>query len=131
LVYGRALDPKLTPALQLVWCSRPGAPNSVGSTLVRCGDEIERAIVAEHEANGGVIVTVSPLSTVNGRIIALAARYKVSAVYPLQISIRLSKHYGNGPRQNYSGLRPANLTTLAHFSVSSMANLPKSPGEPG
>jgi len=47
--------------------------------------EIERAIVAEHEANGGVIVTVSPLSTVNrDRIIALAARYKVPAVYPLR-----------------------------------------------
>jgi putative tryptophan/tyrosine transport system substrate-binding protein len=47
--------------------------------------EIERAIVAEHEANGGVIVTVSPLSTVNrSRIIALAAHYKVPAVYPLR-----------------------------------------------
>ena len=47
--------------------------------------EIERAIVAEHEANDGVIVTVSPLSTVNrDRIIALAARYKVPAVYPLR-----------------------------------------------
>jgi putative ABC transport system substrate-binding protein len=47
--------------------------------------EIERAIVAEHEANGGVIVTVSPLSTVNrDRIIALAARNKVPAVYPLR-----------------------------------------------
>jgi ABC-type uncharacterized transport system substrate-binding protein len=47
--------------------------------------EIERAIVAEHEANGGVIVTVSPLSTVNrDRIIALAARHKVPAVYPLR-----------------------------------------------
>ena len=96
MVYGRALDPKLTPALQLVWCSRPGAPNSVGSTLARCGDEIERAIVAEHEANGGVIVTVSPLSTVNGRIIALAARYKVPAVYLLQISIRHLNIMGMG-----------------------------------
>jgi putative ABC transport system substrate-binding protein len=47
--------------------------------------EIERAIVAAHEASGGVIVTVSPLSTVNrDRIISLAARYKVPAVYPLR-----------------------------------------------
>ena len=47
--------------------------------------DIERAIVAEHEANGGVIVTVSPLSTVNrDQIIALAARYNVPAVYPLR-----------------------------------------------
>src|SRR5262249_34538939 len=31
----------------------------------------------------------------------------------------------------YSGLMPANLITLAHFSVSSAINFPKSAGEPG
>ncbi len=31
----------------------------------------------------------------------------------------------------HSGLMPANLITLAHFSVSSAINLPKSAGEPG
>src|SRR6516225_3068848 len=65
------------------------AASSFGVKITSAGlsepGEIERAIVAEHEANGGVIVTVSPLSTVNrDRIIALAARYKVPAVYPLR-----------------------------------------------
>src|SRR5271168_2200925 len=32
---------------------------------------------------------------------------------------------------DYSGLMPANLTTLAHFSVSSAMSLPKSAGKPG
>ena len=31
----------------------------------------------------------------------------------------------------YSGLMPANFTTLPHFSVSSAMSLPKSAGEPG
>jgi putative ABC transport system substrate-binding protein len=47
--------------------------------------EIERAFVAAHEANGGVIVTVSPLSTIRRDvIISLSARYKVPTVYPLR-----------------------------------------------
>src|SRR6478736_10237923 len=32
---------------------------------------------------------------------------------------------------NYSGLMPANLTTLPHFSVSSARSFPKSAGETG
>src|SRR5215831_3112373 len=32
---------------------------------------------------------------------------------------------------DHSGLSPANFTTLAHFSVSSAMNFPKSAGEPG
>jgi len=31
----------------------------------------------------------------------------------------------------YSGLMPANLITVAHFSVSAAMSLPKSAGEPG
>src|SRR5262245_56426506 len=31
----------------------------------------------------------------------------------------------------YSGLRPANLITVAHFSLSSTISLPKSAGDPG
>ena len=55
----------------------------IRSVDLREPGEIERAMVTEQEANGGVIVTVSPLSTVNrDRIIALAARNKVPAVYP-------------------------------------------------
>ena len=34
-------------------------------------------------------------------------------------------------RADHSGLMPANLTTLPHFSVSSAMSLPKSAGEPG
>src|SRR5215510_14981529 len=33
-------------------------------------------------------------------------------------------------RRVHSGLMPANLTTLAHFSVSAATKLPKSEGEP-
>jgi len=32
--------------------------------------------------------------------------------------------------ETYSGFMPANLTTLAHFSVSSAISFPKSAGEP-
>src|SRR4030095_7244659 len=39
--------------------------------------------------------------------------------------------YGTWPsRADHSALMPANLTTLAHFSVSSAMNFPKSAGEP-
>src|SRR5262249_50515227 len=34
------------------------------------------------------------------------------------------------PAAGHSGLSPANFTTLAHFSVSSAMNFPKSAGEP-
>src|SRR5260370_31484005 len=34
-------------------------------------------------------------------------------------------------RPDHSGLRPANFTTLAHFSVSAAMSIPKSAGEPG
>jgi putative tryptophan/tyrosine transport system substrate-binding protein len=47
--------------------------------------EIEGAVTSAHEANGGVIVTVSPLAAVHRDLIILfAARYKVPAVYPLR-----------------------------------------------
>ena len=95
----RKISPGITKAVVLEQPSSPGAAGQVraiasvapsfGVEVTSAGlnepGEIERAIVAEHEANGGVIVTVSPLSTVNrDRIIALAARYKVPAEYPLR-----------------------------------------------
>ena len=47
--------------------------------------EIERAVTIAHDANGGLIVTVSPLATVHrDLIVSLAARYRVPAVYPLR-----------------------------------------------
>ena len=46
--------------------------------------EIERAVTTlSHEANAGLIVTLSPLATVHrDLIINLAARYRIPAVYP-------------------------------------------------
>src|SRR5215831_18538426 len=45
---------------------------------------------------------------------------------------RRTRRYGifHRGRADHSALMPANLTTLAHFSVSSAINLPKSAGEP-
>ena len=95
----KQIAPSITKAVVFEQPSSPGAAGQVraiqsaatsfGVEITSAGlsepGEIERAIVAEHEAKGGVIVTVSPLSTVNrGRIIALAAHYKVPAVYPLR-----------------------------------------------
>jgi putative tryptophan/tyrosine transport system substrate-binding protein len=47
-------------------------------------DEIERAIAAfARSANGGLIVTASPAQVIHRKlIIALAARYRLPAVYP-------------------------------------------------
>jgi putative tryptophan/tyrosine transport system substrate-binding protein len=51
---------------------------------VRDSGEIERAVAAfARGANGGLIVTGSPLATVHRELItALAARHRLSAVYP-------------------------------------------------
>src|SRR5215470_5324982 len=42
----------------------------------------------------------------------------------------LFEHLIRSLAQDHSGLMPANLTTLPHFSVSSAMSLPKSAGEP-
>jgi len=95
----KQISPGITKVVVFEQPSSPGAAGqvraiqsvapSLGVEVTSAGlsepGDIERAIVAEHEANGGVIVTVSPLSTVNrDQIIALAARYNVPAVYPLR-----------------------------------------------
>jgi putative ABC transport system substrate-binding protein len=95
----KQISPSITKVVVFEQPSSPGAAGQVRaiqsaassfgveitSAALTDPGEIERAIVAQHEANGGVIVTVSPLSTVNrDRIIALAARYKVPVVYPLR-----------------------------------------------
>src|SRR6266478_9986600 len=46
-----------------------------------------------------------------------------------RIRQRLNEIYGMSDG-DYSGLMPANLITLAHFSVSSAMNFPNSAGEP-
>ena len=95
----KQISPSITKAVVFEQSSSPGAVGQVRaiqSAATSFGVEItsadlsepggiERVIIAEHEANVGVIVTVSPLSTVNrDRIIALAARYRVLAIYPLR-----------------------------------------------
>src|SRR5437899_3049314 len=49
-----------------------------------------------------------------------------------ELFVRLAKRYGTwqGGAAAYSGLMPANLMTLAHFSVSSATSLAKAAGEP-
>ena len=56
------------------------------SMILRDSGEIERAITAlSHEANAGLIVTQSPLTTAHRElIITLAARYRLPAVYALR-----------------------------------------------
>jgi putative ABC transport system substrate-binding protein len=53
---------------------------------VRDASEIERAVTAfAHGSNGGLIVTGSPLAAIHRElIIALAARHRLSAVYPFR-----------------------------------------------
>src|SRR5207249_2462563 len=55
-------------------------------TAVRYGVELEHAIEAfAREPNGGVIVLPGPVTVVNrDAIIALAARHRLPAVYPLR-----------------------------------------------
>src|SRR6266403_5319040 len=45
-------------------------------------------------------------------------------------SLEKAEALPNIRQPDHSGLMPANLTTLAHFSVSSAMSLPKSAGEP-
>src|SRR4051812_30289501 len=49
---------------------------------------------------------------------------------PSQYCIRPSRDGINGILGGHSGFMPENLTTLAHFAVSSAMSLPKSDGEP-
>jgi putative ABC transport system substrate-binding protein len=95
----KQVSPGITAAVVLEQPTSPGAAGQLGvieqakgafGVAVKpaaLGDPgaIERAIAGAHAENGGVIVTVSPLSTVNrDLIIALAARYKAPADYPLR-----------------------------------------------
>jgi putative tryptophan/tyrosine transport system substrate-binding protein len=95
----KQISPGITKAVVFRQSSSPGAvgqlaairaaARSFGVEVMPAGlrdpGEIERAVAGAHEANGGVIVTVSPLATVHrDLIISLAARYKVPAVYPLR-----------------------------------------------
>jgi putative tryptophan/tyrosine transport system substrate-binding protein len=66
---------------------------------MRDADEIERAITAfAAEPNGGLIVTASSQATVHSSlIVALAARYKLPAVYPNRLHVAAGGLISYGP----------------------------------
>jgi putative tryptophan/tyrosine transport system substrate-binding protein len=66
---------------------------------MRDADEIERAITAfAAEPNGGLVVTSSSQATVHSRlIVALAARYKLPAVYPNRLHVAAGGLVSYGP----------------------------------
>jgi putative ABC transport system substrate-binding protein len=95
----KQISPGVTKAVVMRQSSSPGGGGQLGAIQavapsfgvevtpvgLRDADEIERAVIIAHDANGGLIVTVSPLATVHrDLIISLAARYRVPAVYPLR-----------------------------------------------
>jgi ABC-type uncharacterized transport system substrate-binding protein len=95
----KQISPGITKAVVIRQPSSPGGGGQLGAiqavapsfgvevTPVGLHDagEIERAVTIAHDANGGLIVTVSPLATVHrDLIVSLAARYRVPAVYPLR-----------------------------------------------
>ena len=95
----KQIAPHMTRAVVIRDPSSPGGGGQVGaiqalapslrvevtSVGLRDAGEIERAVTVAREANGGLIVTVSPLATVNRElIITLAAQHRVPAVYPLR-----------------------------------------------
>jgi putative ABC transport system substrate-binding protein len=95
----KQISPGVTKAVVMRQPSSPGGGGQLGAIQavapsfgvevtplgLRDADEIERAVIIAHDANVGLIVTVSPLATVHrDLIISLAARYRVPAVYPLR-----------------------------------------------
>jgi putative ABC transport system substrate-binding protein len=66
---------------------------------MREADEIERAVTAfAAEPNGGLIVTASSQATVHSKlIVALAARYKLPAVYPNRLHVAAGGLVSYGP----------------------------------
>ena len=95
----KQISPGITKAVVVRQPSSPGGGGQLGAIQavapsfgvevtpvgLRDAGEIERAVTIAHDANGGLIVTVSPLATVHrDLIVSLAARYRVPAVYPLR-----------------------------------------------
>jgi putative tryptophan/tyrosine transport system substrate-binding protein len=69
--------------LAVIQAAAPSFGVEVRPVGARDADEIERAVTAfARSSNGGLIVTAAPLTTLHRKlIIALAARYKLPAVY--------------------------------------------------
>jgi putative tryptophan/tyrosine transport system substrate-binding protein len=95
----KQITPHMTRAVVIRDPSSPGGGGQLGAIQalapslrvevtpvgLREAGEIERAVTVAREANAGLIVTVSPLTTVNRElIITLAAQHRVPAVYPLR-----------------------------------------------
>ena len=77
---------------------------------VRDAGEIERAIAAfAREPNGGLIVTASPSANTHRQpIIALAARHRLPAVYPVRFHVTAGGLIAYGPDlSTSSAARPA------------------------
>ncbi len=90
----KQISPGITKAVVIRQPSSPGGGGQLGAIQavapsfgvevtpvgLRDPGEIERAVAVAHDANGGLIVTVSPLATVHrDLIVSLAARYRVPA----------------------------------------------------
>jgi putative ABC transport system substrate-binding protein len=105
---------------------------------MRDADEIERAITAfAAEPNGGLIVTASIQATVHSRlIVALAARYKLPAVYPNRLHVAAGGLVSYGPffldqyrrAADYvdrilKGTKPADLPVQAPIKYELVLNL--------
>jgi putative tryptophan/tyrosine transport system substrate-binding protein len=104
---------------------------------LREAGEIERAVTTAREANAGLIVTVSPLATVNrDLIIALAGRHRVPAVYPIRYFVTSGGLVSYGPERiepyrrapGYvdrilKGENPANLPVQAPIKYELVVNL--------
>jgi putative ABC transport system substrate-binding protein len=95
----KQISPGITKAVVIRQPSSPGGGGQLGAIEavalefgvevtpagLRDAGEIERAVAFAHEANGGLIVTLSPLATIHrDLIISLSAHYQVPAVYPLR-----------------------------------------------
>ena len=79
-------SPQGTGQWGAIQAAAPAARIEVSPINVRAADEIERAVAAfARSSNGGLIVPGSALAIVHRKlIIALAARHKLPAVYPIR-----------------------------------------------
>src|SRR5262249_47804111 len=95
----KQITPRVTRAVVIRDPSSPGGGGQLGAIQamgpslgvegtpvgLREAGEVERAVTVAREANAGLIVTLSPLATVNRElIITLAARHRVPVVSPLR-----------------------------------------------
>ena len=81
------------------WPSPAGDHSALRPSDLRDATEIERAVAAfAQSANGGLVLTASPLSAVHRNlVIALAARYKLPAVYDNRLFVAAGGLISYGP----------------------------------